>query len=87
MALMGVDVGGTGVKALIYSEDGQTPASAHREYDRLDPVPGAFSGADEAIRSIVNIKRVFEPDKDSHAYYSEMAEKVEKLHAAPARFE
>ena len=40
MSLMGLDVGITGCKAIIFDLDGKTIASAYREYPLLHPQPG-----------------------------------------------
>ncbi len=40
MSLLGLDVGTTGTKALIFSTEGRTLASAYREYDIRRPAPG-----------------------------------------------
>ncbi len=40
MSLMGIDVGTTGCKAAVFTEDGQLLASAYREYDYRKPHPG-----------------------------------------------
>ena len=40
MSLMGVDVGTTGVKAVVFSTEGDVLASAYREYPLLQPGPG-----------------------------------------------
>ena len=40
MSLMGLDVGTTGCKAIIFDLDGKTIASAYREYPLLHPQPG-----------------------------------------------
>lgn len=41
MSLMGVDVGTTGVKAVVFDESGALLASAYEEYPLLFPFPGA----------------------------------------------
>lgn len=41
MSLMGVDVGTTGVKAVVFDESGRMLASAYEEYPLLFPFPGA----------------------------------------------
>ncbi len=40
MSLMGIDVGTTGCKAVIFSETGKILSSAYREYQYLSPEPG-----------------------------------------------
>lgn len=40
MSLLGLDVGTTGTKALIFSTEGRTLASAYREYDIVRPASG-----------------------------------------------
>jgi xylulokinase len=40
MSLLGLDVGTTGCKALLFSTDGRMLASAYEEYDRRSPEPG-----------------------------------------------
>jgi len=40
MSLLGIDVGTTGCKAAVFSEDGRLLASAYEEYDNLRPEPG-----------------------------------------------
>ena len=42
MALIGVDVGGTGVKALAFSVTGEILSSAYQEYDMYSDGPGHF---------------------------------------------
>ena len=42
MSLMGVDVGSTGVKAVVFDVDGQVLAQSYREYPQLYPKPGFF---------------------------------------------
>ena len=37
MSLMGLDIGTTGTKAVVFSIDGQILASAYRTYDELFP--------------------------------------------------
>ncbi len=41
MSLLGLDVGTTGCKARVFSEDGRVLAGAYREYDVQRPQPGA----------------------------------------------
>jgi len=45
MALIGVDVGGTGVKALAFSVTGEILSSAYQEYDMYSDGPGHFEMA------------------------------------------
>lgn len=40
MSLLGLDVGTTGVKAIVFAEDGQSLGSAYREYPLFQPRPG-----------------------------------------------
>jgi len=40
MSLLGIDVGTTGCKAAVFSEEGRLLASAYKEYDNLRPEPG-----------------------------------------------
>ncbi|OGR24245.1 MAG: hypothetical protein A2139_11235 [Desulfobacca sp. RBG_16_60_12] len=40
MSLMGVDIGTTGTKAVVFRENGDILATAHRTYDELFPRPG-----------------------------------------------
>jgi len=40
MSLLGIDVGTTGCKAAVFSEEGDMLASAYAEYDNLRPEPG-----------------------------------------------
>ena len=40
MSLMGLDIGTTGCKAIIFNLSGRTIASAYREYPLLHPQPG-----------------------------------------------
>ncbi len=40
MSLMGIDVGTSGVKAIVFSESGQTLTSAYEEYGFIRPAPG-----------------------------------------------
>ena len=40
MSLLGIDVGTSGCKAAVFSEDGQALASAYEEYDYQRPQPG-----------------------------------------------
>lgn len=40
MSLLGIDVGTTGCKAVVFAEDGRQLASAYREYDLRRPRPG-----------------------------------------------
>jgi xylulokinase len=40
MSLLGIDVGTTGCKAAVFSEEGHLLASAYEEYDNLRPEPG-----------------------------------------------
>ncbi len=40
MSLMGVDVGSTGTKAVVFDADGQVLAQSYREYPELHPQPG-----------------------------------------------
>ena len=40
MSLLGIDVGTSGCKAAVFSEDGQALASAYEEYDYQHPQPG-----------------------------------------------
>ncbi len=42
MALIGLDVGGTGVKAVAFDDDGRILCSSYCEYDMLQPAPGAY---------------------------------------------
>lgn len=41
MSLMGVDIGTTGVKALVFDDNGHLLASSYREYPLIFPFPGA----------------------------------------------
>ena len=38
--LMGLDVGSTGVKAVVFDEDGEIRGSAYQEYPEVYPQPG-----------------------------------------------
>jgi len=40
MSVMGIDVGTTGCKAVVFSENGEIQVSAYREYDYVSPQPG-----------------------------------------------
>ncbi len=40
MSLLGLDIGTTGVKAVVFREDGSFLASAYKEYNLLSPAPG-----------------------------------------------
>ena len=40
MSLLGIDVGTSGCKAIVFSEDGQVLAAAYQEYDYQRPQPG-----------------------------------------------
>jgi xylulokinase len=40
MSLLGIDVGTTGCKAAVFSQEGNLLASAYEEYDNLRPRPG-----------------------------------------------
>ena len=40
MSLLGLDIGTTGAKAIVLSEEGRLLASARREYDIVRPKPG-----------------------------------------------
>ena len=40
MSLMGIDVGTTGCKAVVFSHKGKILSSAYREYQYLSPEPG-----------------------------------------------
>ena len=40
MAYMGVDIGTTGAKAVVFLPDGTVAASAYREYPLIHPRPG-----------------------------------------------
>src|SRR5512136_1418014 len=40
MSLLGIDVGTTGCKAVLFTEDGHALASAYEEYDVARPEPG-----------------------------------------------
>ncbi len=42
MSLMGVDIGSTGAKAVVFNADGQVLAQSYQEYDELHPRPGFF---------------------------------------------
>ncbi len=42
MSLMGVDVGSTGVKAVVFGTNGQVLAQSYREYPEFHPRPGFF---------------------------------------------
>ncbi len=42
MSLMGVDIGSTGTKAILFAADGTTLGQAYREYPELRPQPGWF---------------------------------------------
>ncbi len=42
MSLMGIDVGTTGCKAVVFSEEGKQLSVAYREYPLLSPKPGWF---------------------------------------------
>jgi len=42
MALVGIDVGGTGVKAVAYSENGAELKQAYKEYSMKNPSPGVY---------------------------------------------
>ena len=42
MALIGVDAGGTGVKAVAYSHDGKQLKQSYREYSMKNPSPGIY---------------------------------------------
>ena len=44
MSLMGLDIGTTGTKAVIFDPDGAILSSAYREYPLLSPEPG-WAGA------------------------------------------
>ena len=40
MSLLGLDVGTTGCKAIVFSRDGEPLSQAYREYEELYPRPG-----------------------------------------------
>ena len=40
MSLLGIDIGTTGTKAIIFSEEGKILSHAYREYPLLYPEPG-----------------------------------------------
>ncbi len=40
MSLMGIDIGTTGTKAIVFDENGSVLASDYKEYDLLFPEPG-----------------------------------------------
>ena len=40
MALMGIDVGGTGVKAVVFGKGGVILSSSYQEYDKIQDHPG-----------------------------------------------
>jgi len=42
MSLMGIDVGSTGAKAVVFDVDGRVLAQSYREYPELHPRPGFF---------------------------------------------
>ena len=42
MALIGLDIGTTGTKAVVFTEEGKIVASAYREYDIVSPQPGWY---------------------------------------------
>ncbi|MCC7354101.1 MAG: hypothetical protein IT330_10115 [Anaerolineae bacterium] len=61
MSLLGIDIGTTGCKAIVFDEDGHTLASAYREYPLLTPQPGwleldsarVWRDTEDAIREAV----------------------------------
>jgi len=56
---MGVDIGTSGCKAVVFGEDGAQVASAYREYDLVSPSPGLAE-----LDSDLVIKRCFEVISD-----------------------
>jgi xylulokinase len=62
MALVGIDVGGTGVKAAAYTHDGRLLSQAYREYTMLNPRPGVYTfsphamheAADAVLREVIS---------------------------------
>ena len=40
MSLLGIDIGSTGAKAMVFSEYGKNLASAYEEYNFIFPQPG-----------------------------------------------
>ena len=40
MSLMGIDIGTTGTKAIVFSEEGKVLANSYLEYNLLFPKPG-----------------------------------------------
>lgn len=55
MKLMGVDVGTTGVKALVFTPDGRQSSGAYREYDLIPVRDGSFE-----LDSSIVVKKTFE---------------------------
>ncbi|MHB0876931.1 MAG: FGGY-family carbohydrate kinase, partial [Anaerolineae bacterium] len=61
MSLLGLDIGTTGCKAIVFREDGSILASAYREYPLMQPQPGwieldaelVWSRVEESIREAV----------------------------------
>ena len=49
MALIGLDVGGSGVKAVAFTDDGTILCSAYREYDMIHPAHGVYEYDPNAI--------------------------------------
>ncbi|MBP3372120.1 MAG: hypothetical protein J6L88_06275 [Clostridia bacterium] len=49
MALIGIDVGGTGVKAVAFSTTGEILASTYQEYDMYSDAPGHFEAVPSKI--------------------------------------
>ena len=49
MALIGLDVGGTGVKAVAFDHRGVILGSAYREYDMIHPASGCYEYDPRAI--------------------------------------
>ncbi len=58
MSLVGVDIGSTGAKAVVFDADGQVLRQAYREYPELHPQPGFFEldpwQVWEALVTVVN---------------------------------
>ncbi|GMV36180.1 MAG: sugar kinase [Fimbriimonadales bacterium] len=62
MSLLGLDVGTSGAKAIVFAEDGKTLGSGYREYPLLQPQPGwaeldpelVWRGVCEAVREAVS---------------------------------
>ncbi|MBP3372121.1 MAG: hypothetical protein J6L88_06280 [Clostridia bacterium] len=49
MALIGLDVGGSGAKAVAFSDEGKILCTSYQEYDMINPAPGQYEYDPNAI--------------------------------------